>query len=516
MNREKQKFCSIFSNAIADGLNTLENKEGGKREHELGDMESIVVAVPYTLQARTEYFDENEDEAEAHIEETLDEILLEGEKANVVYNSLDWKSEFKELYTKLDEDSARSICSKLEEKIDEKSGMVSIVGVKKVDKLRINTNNHKDANFVIVIMLKKEKVGYKEIVEYVLLQLMDKIAADTEMENLENIKENLQPFRKNWYLMGGYAEYYLKKNDLPLAERIIELSASRYEGSESEARIYFTKNQLDSSSGMQFPLEEERIIQPQKARMIRKLMELSKRNAIYLYAQKRKEEFVVTDLVQVKSDKKDENTESNSISNKKCDTYIKFSGFLCWSVVVGERETLTYRNGRYEVNYSEKNREYMHKIEELEGFVGNETTKMLNALVKLLAKQKHGTIAIVSDYEGNKDSEIKRFCETNRAVRLDTEFKRTKNAEDEMNWNEEQILSLTCIDGALFMDLDGNCFAFSVLLDGKAEIKGDVGRGARYNSVVNYIKQKKRGKYIGIIVSEDGMINIVSNACQFG
>ena len=54
-------------------------------------------------------------------------------------------------------------------------------------------------------------------------------------------------------------------------------------------------------------------------------------------------------------------------------------------------------------------------------------------------------------------------------------------------------------------------FAFSVLLDGEATVVGDVGRGARYNSTANYIKQKENGRYVGIIISEDGMINIESN-----
>ena len=290
----------------------------------------------------------------------------------------------------------------MEKKIYENSGMLSVVNVKKLEGEK---GIYGTANLITIIILEKEKTGYKGIVRYVLSKLLEKIPSDEELNNLERIKKYLEPFRKNWYLMGGYVEEYLNQNNLPPAERLIELSASKYEGSESEARIYFSKNHLDVVSEIQSPLEKERMIQPQKSRMIRKLMELSKGNAIYLYAEKKNEEFMITELVQVKLDKKDEKDEesvSTSDLNEKVltDTYVKFSGFLCWSIMDGEREALTYKNGRYEVNYSERNYEYIQKIEDLKGFIGDETSEMLKELVKILKQQKHGTIAIVSDYAG--------------------------------------------------------------------------------------------------------------------
>lgn len=107
--------------------------------------------------------------------------------------------------------------------------------------------------------------------------------------------------------------------------------------------------------------------------------------------------------------------------------------------------------------------------------------------------------------------EIQRLCAVNRAVRLENELKYRSGAMGSCGWNESQLLSLTNVDGALFLDMEGNCFAFSVLVDGQAVNKGDVGRGSRYNSITNYVKKQKHGIYIGIIISEDGMVNIVSN-----
>lgn len=356
-----------------------------------------------------------------------------------------------------------------------------------------------DANVVIAVLLRQNVAGYKGIVEYVLMQLIDGLKRDDGLQDLDKadvVEKFVKPFRKNWYLMGRYAEYYLEKSNLPTADQIIELSAARYEGSESAARIYFTRDHLETISKLSQPPREERTIRSDKCRMIRKLMEISRQGNMYLYAEKSgNKEFAVQEIVCEKNDQK-----------QGTDLYIKFSGFLHWSVYQGTREEFTYRNGKYELNCTGQDEKYIHDIDKLKGV----DTKMLKDLAILLRKQKHGAIAIVSDFNGQKVQEIDRLCKMNRAVLLDQELKYQKDGES-CGWNEACLLGLSGVDGALFMDLDGNCFAFSVLLDGEAVIKGDVGRGARYNSTVNYVERQREGIYIGIIVSEDGMINVVSN-----
>lgn len=75
------------------------------------------------------------------------------------------------------------------------------------------------------------------------------------------------------------------------------------------------------------------------------------------------------------------------------------------------------------------------------------------------------------------------------------------------------VLNLTSIDGAVLVDFDGNCYAIGFILDGDMAIKGNIGRGARYNSAVNYIeRQKKKGNdFFAVIFSEDKTIDIYSN-----
>ena len=78
----------------------------------------------------------------------------------------------------------------------------------------------------------------------------------------------------------------------------------------------------------------------------------------------------------------------------------------------------------------------------------------------------------------------------------------------------KMIIGITAIDGALMANLDGMCCAIGAILDGDAVVRGDPGRGSRYNSLANYIarfKQKKKagkGTCFAVIFSEDERIDI--------
>lgn len=72
------------------------------------------------------------------------------------------------------------------------------------------------------------------------------------------------------------------------------------------------------------------------------------------------------------------------------------------------------------------------------------------------------------------------------------------------------LRSLTSIDGAVLVSPDGRCHAIGVILDGTAiPGAGDPARGARYNSAVRYHSAAEPGTCVIVIVSEDGMINLL-------
>ena len=140
---------------------------------------------------------------------------------------------------------------------------------------------------------------------------------------------------------------------------------------------------------------------------------------------------------------------------------------------------------------------------------------MLENLISVLKEQHHGTSVIFLHHENedNVKKEVERLCKVNRGTLLQSNIKYSV----ENGWDKDTLLAITSIDGALVMDWTGCCLAMGVIVDGKAADAhpGDVARGARYNSISTYVMQddfiRDGFKVIGIIVSEDGMINIKNN-----
>lgn len=355
--------------------------------------------------------------------------------------------------------------------------------------------------YVVCVILKNDMRPYADLVEYIITGLLDSMETGTELEIFLSGGRNefLESLQEKWILLGKFAEFFLNEHGLPEAETLIELSAAKYEGSESEARIYFTDKTVLTVDTFACIGEENRVIKSENLRMIRKLLEISKSDKVYLYAEwkeiqdkgKKDKQLVISRLVRKKG-------------KKEGDIYIKFTGFMHWSVVLDNKEKLTYYHGRYRLNDSNRDTRYEKEIEELHGV----DRDMIKSLVKILKNQKHGTSVIISDFGGNVKKTVDQLCELNRGIRVSDKIRYDK---EKGGWNKDVMLSITGIDGALFMDLKGQCLALGMLVDGEAKIKGDVGRGARYNSIRNYVEQKEQGIYVAIVISEDGMINVVAN-----
>jgi DNA integrity scanning protein DisA with diadenylate cyclase activity len=120
-------------------------------------------------------------------------------------------------------------------------------------------------------------------------------------------------------------------------------------------------------------------------------------------------------------------------------------------------------------------------------------TNFLWTIVQESAKQKHGTLVIIS-----------------RQAKEETERLRVQSiAIEPVVLKPEFVPMVSSIDGAIMLDPAGVCHSIGVILDGLATHDGDASRGARYNSAVRYIQGKK--ETIAIIVSADGMVDILPN-----
>lgn len=111
-------------------------------------------------------------------------------------------------------------------------------------------------------------------------------------------------------------------------------------------------------------------------------------------------------------------------------------------------------------------------------------------------KQKHGTMLVISDDAIQESERLGKQCFPLKPLKL----------------KDELIQQITSIDGAVLLDKEANCHAIGVILDGLATDKGDASRGARYNSAIRYYEHFGKEKpTVLVIISEDGMINLIPN-----
>lgn len=392
----------------------------------------------------------------------------------------------------------------------------------------------------LAVQFKEETVmSYAGMFRYLFRELLNDTEKSSGLFTVSSYNNLFRRLPNRRVLFGNYVDYYLCANKLPTAEVLIELSAEKYEGSESEARIYFCDEDGTGSGDecgstddnivctLDDNGKEYRIIRSGNRRMIRKMMEISKEGTIHLLAHKVKEIDPKT------KEMKDEYCQITKLIKGGDDRglYVKFSGFLCWSIVSDGKEEIIYNHGQYMLNQSDKKKEYMAKIDGLKNKIEECVEKgtlpgsqkdidihteiqklleewfasgQLEQLIDALLKQKHGTSVILTDCQG----EAERLCGMNRGTLLQDNRTMCWNNDE---WDKDQLLSITNIDGALFMDLDKTCIAMGVIVDGDAKKKGDVGKGARYNSISNYVEQQEAGIFLGVIVSEDGMVELTCN-----
>lgn len=302
-------------------------------------------------------------------------------------------------------------------------------------------------------------------------------------------------------LTAMYVSRYLHSRKLPADTLFTALSAEQYEKSDSYAKIIFTD--CPESCNWVYQFEEKYELSEGNLRTIRKLMEITK-NPDAKESDTEKSDLA---LVAVKNSN-DTWSVVGTAEATKSNTTIKFKGNLNWSFSEDEKEKFLFYKGRYILNLGEEKQEYETQItavpKRYQGIVRN--------LVGILKKQKHGTVAIIST-KIHLVKEITRLCKMNKGIRI-KEFDFSNPGAD--NGYAHQM-GMTNIDGAVFIDNTGKCHAIGVVVDGETVVKGDAGRGARYNSVNNYVEwlyQTKQEYFIGIIISEDGMINIVRPKTQ--
>jgi hypothetical protein len=125
--------------------------------------------------------------------------------------------------------------------------------------------------------------------------------------------------------------------------------------------------------------------------------------------------------------------------------------------------------------------------------LGEYDTEALCDLADAARKAEHGTMLVISTQAEAEAARLESQAFPVQPTRLADSF----------------VEKVTEIDGAVLVDPFGKCHAIGVILDGTATTQGDRSRGARYNSAVKYLASVEATPTVILLVSEDGMINLL-------
>jgi hypothetical protein len=125
--------------------------------------------------------------------------------------------------------------------------------------------------------------------------------------------------------------------------------------------------------------------------------------------------------------------------------------------------------------------------------VGTDMAKRLTDLSACVASQPHGAMLVISAHAKDEADRLQKQASPVKPFRM---------TEDNLPW-------VTAIDGAVLCDIEGDCHAVGVILDGKASQRCSPTRGARYNSAVRYVEGAPQS--IALVKSEDGQVDILPN-----
>lgn len=293
--------------------------------------------------------------------------------------------------------------------------------------------------------------------------------------------------------MSRYIQFLKQEIKIPDIDIITKIALQKYETRENDARIYFVNAELlaeikesefikiAEKSYLENGFEEEKNISG-----IRKLLEACKGSRRCLVAKYNDKEYY--DIVGILLN-------DNEIK-RKCEVVsIYFKGNE-WNLSCGQENLLKYKNNSYYID-EQSNRLNLEADCEEKG-LDREYARLFE---KVRDSVPHGALIIVAE-DAEEESDI--LCIT---FKRGTRIEKVLINED----NEDLLLGMASIDGAVFLDEQKNCYGFGIILDGIARVVGEVGNGSRYNSAANYIFNTTKRRWAAVFSEDkDKGITIVS------
>lgn len=164
-----------------------------------------------------------------------------------------------------------------------------------------------------------------------------------------------------------------------------------------------------------------------------------------------------------------------------------------------------YCNGTLMLPILDLQADYEKKLHSLD--IKEEDRKRLASIINALNACGHGAILIIAE-DKIIQAEVKRLARHKRGTRLKLTVPLIQD-----DGSSQILKQFSAVDGAVFLDFNGKCHAFGVILDGEVEHDGNNARGSRYNSTKAYTEWAREKRYpghiiLGVVKSEDGMVDL--------
>lgn len=293
---------------------------------------------------------------------------------------------------------------------------------------------------------------------------------------------------------------------IPAIDMITRIALMKYEKLENDAKLYFVDDelfaQIKEKKGKFVEIRKESYLEKSfqdenSISGIRKLLEICKGSNRCLIA---KHSYVKTDSTEMKTEECYDivgilQNDSDIEGKSKIVSIYFIDGE--WSLYCGKELLLKYKNGKYYVGNQSVNVNLEKKCEELK--LNPKFAELINNVRDSVS---HGALIIVAE---DAEDEVEILC---NEFKRGTQIEKIQISKD----NQDLLIGIASIDGAVFMDDKLNCYGFGIILDGLAKVKGEVGRGSRYNSSLNYIHNSNKKRW-AVVFSEDKEkgIDIISN-----
>lgn len=350
-------------------------------------------------------------------------------------------------------------------------------------------NNLVGQDITMVLFLNKRIHDQYSINEFRLIECFRTVFANESRTIIENIKDKAYLF----YIATRSVDEILRTcainflEEIALSSKITKMSSCynicnrvsqlHYENKEVSGGIVITKSD-NINTNCDFTFKEPFLLSDIKK--LRKIMELTN-----------KEQYLISDSYWVYGLGKVKNTRKHPVFN------ISFEGKNKWKVSQNDRVLMVVHDGIPNVYKEKINKEsFLQDLVRVNSELTAAQKENLYSIANAASELHHGGLIVISD---NAEKEAQRLG--NQSFPIES-----KKLESKL------IKQFTSIDGAILMDWDCNCYAIGVILDGIADENiGKSTRGSRYNSAARYCnyRNSEGDKVIAIVVSEDGMVNIV-------